>query len=46
MGKIEECVERSHAKIRADRALDKLKTLGFTDSERTLRRTVAEVKAN
>ena len=44
--KIEEWVERSHAKIRADRAFDKLKALGFTGSERTVRRVVAEVKAN
>ena len=44
--KIEEWVERSHAKIRADRAFDKLKALGFTGSERTVRRAVAEVKAN
>ena len=46
MGKIEEWVERSHAKIRADRAFEKLKALGFTGSERTVRRAVAEVKAN
>ena len=46
MGKVEEWVERSHAKIRADRAFDKLCALGFTGSERTVRRVVAEVKAN
>ena len=46
MGKIEEWVERSHAKIRADRAFDKLWALGFEGSERTVRRAVAEVKAN
>ncbi|MDE0664809.1 MAG: IS21 family transposase [Acidimicrobiaceae bacterium] len=46
MPKIEEWVERSDAKIRADRAFDKLKALGFTGSERTVRRAVAEVKAN
>ena len=44
--KIEEWVERSHAKIRADRAFDKLAALGYTGSERTVRRAVAEVKAN
>ena len=44
--KIEEWVERSHAKIRADRAFDKLKALGFAGSDRTVRRAVAEVKAN
>ena len=46
MGKIEEWVERSHAKIRADRAFEKLKALGFAGSERTVRRAVAEVKAH
>ena len=46
MGKIEEWVERSGAKIRADRAFDKLKALGFAGSERTVRRAVAEVKAH
>jgi len=44
MGEIDERVERSHAKIRADRAFDKLKALGFEGSERTVRR--AEVEAN
>ena len=44
--KIEEWVERSDAKIRADRAFDKLKALGFCGSERTVRRAMAEVKAN
>ena len=44
--KIEEWVERSHAKIRADRAFEKLKALGYAGSERTVRRAVAEVKAN
>ena len=44
--KIEEWVERSHAKIHADRAFDKLKALGFEGSDRTVRRAVAEVKAN
>ena len=43
---IEEWVERSHAKIRADRAFDKLKALGFAGSDRTVRRAVAEAKAN
>ena len=37
---------RSHAKIRADRAFDKLKALGFAGSQRTVRRAVAEVEAN
>ena len=34
------------AKIRADVAFDKLTALGYTGSERTVRRAVAEVKAN
>ena len=46
LAKIEEWVERSHAEIRADRAFDKLTALGCTGSERTVRRAVAEVKAN
>ena len=46
MPKIEEWVERSHAKVRADRAFDKLCALGFDGSERTVRRAVAEVRAN
>lgn len=44
--KIEEWVERSDAKIRADVAFDKLVALGFAGSDRTARRAVAEVKAN
>ena len=44
--KIEEWVERSGAKIRADVAFDKLRALGFDGSDRTVRRAVAEVKAH
>ena len=44
--KIEEWVERSKGKVRADVAHDKLVALGFTGSERTTRRAVAAVKAN
>jgi transposase len=44
--KIEEWVERSGGKIRADVAHDKLGGLGFTGSERTTRRAVAAVKRN
>jgi len=44
--KIEEWVERSDAKIRADVCFDKLRGVGFTGSERTVRRAVAEVKVN
>ena len=46
LGKIEEWVERSAGKIRADVAFDKLEALGYSGSERTVRRAVAEVKAN
>jgi transposase len=46
LAKIEEWVERSHGKIRADVAFDKLTALGYSGSERTVRRAVAEVKAN
>lgn len=44
--KLEEWVERSQGKIRADVVFDKLEPLGFEGSERTVRRAVAEVKAN
>ena len=43
--KIEEWVEASRGKVRADVAHDKLVAMGFTGSERTTRRAVAEVKA-
>jgi hypothetical protein len=43
--KVEEWVERSDGKVRADVAFDKLRALGFEGSERTVRRAVAEVKA-
>ena len=42
--KIEEWVERSCGKIRADRCHAKLKALGFEGSDRTVRRAVAEAK--
>jgi len=42
--KIEEWVEASKGKIRADKAHQKLVALGFTGSERTSRRAVATVK--
>jgi transposase len=42
---IEEWVHRSHGRIRADRVHEKLTAMGFTGSQRTTRRTVAEVKA-
>ena len=42
--KIEEWVEQSKGKIRADVAHDKLVAMGFTGSERSSRRAVAAVK--
>lgn len=46
LSKIEEWVDRSNGKIRADVAFEKLVALGFTGSDRTVRRAMAEVKAN
>ena len=43
-GKIDELVERSHGRIRADVAHGKLVALGYLGSERTTRRWVAEAK--
>lgn len=43
--KLEEWVDRSRGKIRADVVHDKLVALGYAGSERTTRRAVAEVKA-
>ena len=43
--KIEEWVERSEAKVRADVVFDKLGALGYDGSDRSVRRAVAEVKA-
>ena len=42
--KVEEWVELSNGKIRADKAHDKLVAMGFTGSERSSRRAVAQVK--
>ncbi|MGO9791188.1 MAG: Mu transposase domain-containing protein, partial [Solirubrobacteraceae bacterium] len=42
--KIDELVDRSHGKIRADAAHDKLVAIGYLGSERTTRRWVAESK--
>ena len=42
--KIEEWVERSKGKVRADVCFDKLVALGFDGSDRTVRRAVAEAK--
>ena len=44
--KVEEWIERSNGKLRADVAHDKLIALGYTGSERTTRRAVATVKKN
>jgi transposase len=43
--KVEEWVERSNGKIRADVAHERLVGLGYAGSERTTRRAVAEVKS-
>ncbi len=42
--KVEEWVEKSKGKVRADVAHEKLLALGFTGSERTTRRAVARIK--
>jgi transposase len=44
LAKVEEWVERSHGKVRADVVHDKLQALGFEGSERTTRRAVAQAK--
>jgi transposase len=43
--KIEEWVEKSKGKIRADKAHEKLRALGYDGSERSTRRAVAQVRA-
>jgi len=42
--KVEEWIERSNGKLRADKAHEKLLLLGYGGSERTTRRAVAQVK--
>jgi hypothetical protein len=42
--KVEEWIERSNGKLRADKAHEKLVLLGYGGSERTTRRAVAQVK--
>ncbi|MFP5342503.1 MAG: IS21 family transposase [Candidatus Limnocylindria bacterium] len=44
LAKIEEWVDRSHGRVRADVVHDKLRALGFGGSERTTRRAVAVAK--
>jgi len=46
LGKVEELVERSCGKIRADVVHDRLVAMGFGGDERTTRRAVAEVKTS
>ena len=43
--KLEELVDRSKGKIRADRAHEKITAMGYGGSERTTRRAVASLKA-
>jgi transposase len=43
-GKIEELVERSRGRIRADRVHERLVAMGYVGSERTTRRAVARAK--
>jgi hypothetical protein len=43
--KLEELVDRSRGKVRADVAHDKITAMGYGGSERTTRRAVAEAKA-
>lgn len=43
--KVEELVERSEGRVRADVVHDRLVAMGFTGDERTTRRAVAEAKA-
>lgn len=45
LDKIEEWVDHSRGKIRADVAFDRLRAMGFAGDERTVRRAVAEAKA-
>ncbi|MGB7964300.1 MAG: IS21 family transposase, partial [Propionicimonas sp.] len=46
LAKLEELVEQSKGKIRADVAHEKIAAMGFTGSERTTRRAVHELKAS
>ncbi len=45
LDKIEEWVDHSRGKVRADVAFDRLRAMGFAGDERTVRRAVAEAKA-
>lgn len=44
LGKVEEWVERTEGKVRADRCHEKLVAMGYTGSERTTRRAVSVAK--
>jgi len=44
--KVEEWVEKSRGKVRADKVHEKLVAMGYTGSERSTRRAVAQVKAD
>ena len=44
LAKVEEWMEQSHGKIRADKAHEKLLAMGYAGSERTTRRAVAVVR--
>lgn len=44
--KVEEWVEHSHGRVRGDVVFTKLEPLGFTGSDRTVRRALARVKVN
>jgi transposase len=46
LGKVEEWVERSGGRVRADVVFDRLVAVGFAGSARTVRRAVAGVKVN
>ena len=45
LGKVEEWVDRSEGKVRADMVHERLAAMGFTGNERTTRRAVAAAKA-
>ncbi len=45
LAKLEELVDRSKGKIRADVAHETITAMGYGGSERTTRRAVAEIKA-
>jgi transposase len=45
LAKVEEWVDRSHARIRADKVHERLAAMGYGGSERTTRRAVSELKA-